>query len=117
MYGERRAWARSAVGIPRLLWRFIPLVALLSAALVACSGTASSPTIEISATVPPRITVEEVQARQKAGEKITFVDAREQSAWDAATIQIPGSIRVPPDQVAQHLQEIPKEGVIVTYCT
>ncbi len=108
---------RPIAGVSRTLWIFIPLVAVLSAALVACSGIASGPVSGVSDTVPQRITVAEIQARQKAGEKIIFVDAREQTAWEAARIQIPGSIRVPPDQVSQHLQEIPRDGVIVTYCT
>jgi hypothetical protein len=34
-----------------------------------------------------------------------------------AMIQPPGSIRVPPDDVAGHWQRIPKDRAVVTFCT
>ncbi len=66
---------------------------------------------------PKRISVAEVKAKQDAGVKITFLDARNPIAWGQADTKIPGAIRVPVDEVDQHLVEIPKEGLIVTYCT
>ena len=46
-----------------------------------------------------------------------FVDARSEKAWGKATDKIPGAIRVPPDQVAEHLAELPPGKSIVAYCT
>ncbi len=66
---------------------------------------------------PRRISVDEVSRRLDAGERVTFLDSRSEAAWEAADEQIPGSIRVPPDEVMEYLDEIPREGLIVPYCT
>jgi rhodanese-related sulfurtransferase len=66
---------------------------------------------------PARITLEEIEELQKKGEEIVFVDARASGAWRNAATQIPGSIRVPPDEVDKHLGDIPRDRLIVTYCT
>lgn len=66
---------------------------------------------------PDRVSTEEIKRRLDAGERIVFLDTRSDEAWAKADAQIPGSTRIPPDAVAQHLDEIPREGSIVTYCT
>ena len=72
---------------------------------------------------PQSITPQEVKQRMDAGESFVFVDARSPQAWDASDVKIPGAIRVPADQVQQHLGDIPDLGTIpdvhatVTYCT
>jgi rhodanese-related sulfurtransferase len=66
---------------------------------------------------PPRITKEEVKRRLDAGERIVFLDTRSAEAWSKAELQIPQSRRIPPDAVDQHLDEVPHNGLIVTYCT
>jgi rhodanese-related sulfurtransferase len=64
-----------------------------------------------------RVTAEEVKARVDRGEPILFVDSRSESAWSDSDVKIPGSIRVPPDEAAAHLGEVPHGRSIVTYCT
>jgi rhodanese-related sulfurtransferase len=64
-----------------------------------------------------RVTVDEVRARLDRGEPLAIVDARSADAWSKATSRIPGAIRVPPDDVAPHLEEIPRDRAVVTYCT
>jgi rhodanese-related sulfurtransferase len=64
-----------------------------------------------------RITVDEVRERLARGEPLTIVDARSADAWENAETQIPGSVRVPPDDVAGHVGQVPRERAIVTYCT
>jgi rhodanese-related sulfurtransferase len=66
---------------------------------------------------PDRVSKEELKRRLDAGEHVVFLDTRSDDAWTKADVQIPGSTRVPPDAVEQHLHKIPREGVIVTYCT
>lgn len=66
---------------------------------------------------PQRITRDEVKRRMDAGEPIVFLDTRSDDAWRKAEWQIPGSRRIPPDEVDQHLDELPHDGLIVTYCT
>ena len=66
---------------------------------------------------PDRISKEEVKRRLDAGERIVLLDTRSDDAWRKADTQIPGSRRISPDAVDQHLNEIPRDGLIVTYCT
>jgi rhodanese-related sulfurtransferase len=66
---------------------------------------------------PKRITAEEVKKRLDAGEAITFLDSRADDSWRTAELQLPKSIRVPPDAVEAHLDQIPRRGLIVPYCT
>jgi rhodanese-related sulfurtransferase len=64
-----------------------------------------------------RVTVDEVRARLDRGEPLLFVDARSADAWSKAQTQIPGSVRVPPDDVAGHVDGVPSGRSIITYCT
>ena len=65
---------------------------------------------------PTRISVAEAKAKFDRGGAV-FLDTRSAESWQQADQQIPGSIRVPPDAVAEHLAEIPRGRAIVTYCT
>jgi rhodanese-related sulfurtransferase len=64
-----------------------------------------------------RVTVDEVRMRMKKGEPFTFIDARNPKAWGEADKKLPGAVRVPADEVAKHLAEIPRDRAIITYCT
>jgi rhodanese-related sulfurtransferase len=64
-----------------------------------------------------RVTVDEIKERMKNGEPFTFIDARNSKDWNEADKKLPGAIRVPADEVANHFAEIPRDQVIVTYCT
>lgn len=64
-----------------------------------------------------RIMVDEVRTRLDRGEPLVFVDARSAESWGKAKSQIPGSVRVPPDDVADYVNGVPRGRAIVTYCT
>jgi rhodanese-related sulfurtransferase len=64
-----------------------------------------------------RITVDEVRERIDRGEQFTFVDSRNPTAWAESDKKLPNAIRVPADQLEQHLDEIPRDRTVVTYCT
>ena len=64
-----------------------------------------------------RITTDEVSERMERGEQFTFVDTRNPVAWGESDEKLPNAIRVPADEVAQHLNEIPKNRAVITYCT
>jgi len=64
-----------------------------------------------------RITAQDLKRRMDMHEPLTVLDTRAPDAWKTSDVQIPGSIRVPPDEVGQHLAEIPREGLVVAYCT
>ncbi len=64
-----------------------------------------------------RVTVDEVKERMDRGELFTFVDTRNPQAWSEADTKLPGALRITADAVAQHLDEIPRDRAVITYCT
>jgi rhodanese-related sulfurtransferase len=64
-----------------------------------------------------RITTDEMRERLDRGEQFTFVDTRNPTAWGESDKKLPNAIRVPADELAQHLNEIPKDRTVITYCT
>ncbi len=68
-------------------------------------------------TQPTRVTVDEVMERMNRGEELQFLDTRNPKAWSEADTKLPGAIRVPADEVEQHLTELKHDRTIITYCT
>jgi rhodanese-related sulfurtransferase len=53
----------------------------------------------------------------EAGEDFTLIDTRNPQAWAESPVIIPEAIRVPLDNVEENLSKIPKDKLIVAYCT
>ena len=51
------------------------------------------------------------------GDPIVFVDARNPIAWANSREKLPGAVRIPVDEVSQHLAELPPAALPITYCT
>jgi rhodanese-related sulfurtransferase len=66
---------------------------------------------------PRPISVADAKRRLDRREAVVFLDTRADDAWQKAELQIPESIRVPPDGVEAHFNDITREGLIVPYCT
>lgn len=66
---------------------------------------------------PTRVTVDEVKERMERGEQFVFLDTRNPKAWGESDSKLPGATRVSADEVEQHLEEIPQDRVVITYCT
>ncbi len=64
-----------------------------------------------------RITVDEVKQRLDRGEEFAFLDTRNPQAWAESLSKLPNAIRVPANELDQHLDEIPKDRTLITYCT
>ena len=64
-----------------------------------------------------RVTVDEVRERMERGEPFAFVDTRNPNAWGESDVKLPGAIRIPAGELEQHLDEIPNDRVVITYCT
>ena len=64
-----------------------------------------------------RVTVDEVKERMDRGEMFTFVDTRNPKAWAEAETKLPGAIRATAEDVEQHLDQIPRDRTVITYCT
>ncbi|HEX7254208.1 MAG TPA: rhodanese-like domain-containing protein [Thermoanaerobaculia bacterium] len=64
-----------------------------------------------------RVTPWEVEERLMRGEPIAFVDCRNPQAWSESSEKLPGAIRVPAGEVREHVDKIPRDRTIITYCT
>ena len=66
---------------------------------------------------PTPISVQDARKMLDHGNRVVFVDARNPVAWGAATEKLPDAIRIPVDEVDQHVSELPSSGTVITYCT
>jgi rhodanese-related sulfurtransferase len=66
---------------------------------------------------PTPVSAAEAKRMLDEGEPLTFVDARNPVAWKESRNKLPGAIRIPADEVDGHIDELPREGKVVTYCT
>jgi rhodanese-related sulfurtransferase len=53
----------------------------------------------------------------EAGGDFTLIDTRNPQAWAQSDVKLPEAIRLPLDQLDQHIHEIPNDKPIVAYCT
>jgi len=63
-----------------------------------------------------RVTVDEVRERLDRGEPLAFVDTRNATDWGESDKKAAGAIRVPSDKLLDHLEEIPRDRTVITYC-
>jgi 3-mercaptopyruvate sulfurtransferase SseA len=61
-----------------------------------------------------RVTIPEMEALVKAN-KAVVIDVRNQESYDAG--HIPGSKLIPSVDILNHLNELPKDKLIITYCS
>ena len=66
---------------------------------------------------PEPLSATNAKQMRDSGQPIVFVDARNPVAWGSSQQKLPGAIRIPVDEVRQHLGEIPRGATVVTYCT
>jgi sodium/hydrogen antiporter len=64
-----------------------------------------------------RIEPKDLAARLAGPNPPLLLDVRSRSSFDKDRVGIPGSVRVPPDEVDQWAAERPREQAIVAYCT
>jgi rhodanese-related sulfurtransferase len=64
-----------------------------------------------------RVTPDEVKQRMDRGEKFTFVDSRNPTAWGESDVKLPGAIRLTPDDAEKSADDLPRDRTIITYCT
>jgi rhodanese-related sulfurtransferase len=65
----------------------------------------------------PRITTEELSRLMESPEPPVVLDVRSRSSFERDRAQIPGSVRVLPDQVVEWASGQPRDWLIVAYCT
>ena len=62
----------------------------------------------------PRVTADELDTMMKNGQAI-IVDVRNQASFDQG--HIPGAKLIPAGEILNHLNELPRDKMIVTYCS
>ena len=62
----------------------------------------------------PRVTTAELETMMKEG-KAFVVDVRSQDSYDMG--HIPGSKLIPAGEILNHLNELPRDKMIITYCS
>ena len=66
---------------------------------------------------PIALTAAEAKGMLDRGDPIVFVDARNPIAWAESKQRLPGAVRVPVDEVTEHLKDLPAGATAITYCT
>ncbi len=64
-----------------------------------------------------RITIDEVKKRMDNSEPIIFIDTRNPHDWSESGVKLPGALRIHYSELEQHLDGLPHDRLIVTYCT
>ena len=64
-----------------------------------------------------RIGIDELRKRMQAGEDVVLIDTRNPQAWAQSDVMLPKAMRVLVDDLDKHVYEIPKDKLIVAYCT
>jgi 3-mercaptopyruvate sulfurtransferase SseA len=61
-----------------------------------------------------RVTIDELDKMMKSGQAIV-VDVRNQASYDLG--HIPGAKLIPAGEILNHINELPRDKMIVTYCS
>jgi len=108
----------------RLKFLISAMILVAAALLVACNAvdhvanTNTKPTSQGPDTVyadgARRVTIDEMEAMVKEG-KAVIIDVRNQAAYDLG--HIPGSRLIPAGEILNHISELPRDKMIITYCS
>lgn len=63
-----------------------------------------------------RITPEKAKAMVESGQAL-FLDVVASSVYPLMHLAIAGAIRIPPEELADRVDELPRTTTIITYCT
>jgi rhodanese-related sulfurtransferase len=66
---------------------------------------------------PTPVSAAEAKQMLDRGERVVFVDARNPVAWGSSTVKLPGAIRIPVDEVDEHVGEVARDATAISYCT
>ena len=103
----------------RLKFAFSFLILATAVILISCynADIAKKPSFTPNTNYPDkigRVTIDELETLMKNGE-VFVADVRNQSMFDAG--HIPGAKLIPVGEVANRVNEFPRDKLIVTYCS
>jgi 3-mercaptopyruvate sulfurtransferase SseA len=104
---------------------YFALIALAAVVFAACNAVdhtvssnskpAASPGSDtVYADGARRVTVDEMDTMVKNGQAV-IVDVRNQASYDLG--HIPGAKLIPAGEILNHLNELPRDKMIITYCS
>jgi 3-mercaptopyruvate sulfurtransferase SseA len=107
----------------RLKFLSSAMILVATAILAACNANDHSAFIDKKTASGPdtvyadgarRVTIAELEAMMKDGTAVV-VDVRNQASYDLG--HIPGSRLIPAGEILNHINELPRDKTIVTYCS
>jgi 3-mercaptopyruvate sulfurtransferase SseA len=107
----------------RLKFLFSVLILATAVILISCNSVDKVANTNVAKPAAPdvtyadgarRITIDELDAMMKSGEAFV-VDVRNQASYDIG--HIPGSKLIPVGEIANRINELPRDKMIVTYCS
>ena len=63
-----------------------------------------------------RISAAEAKRQVDASVAI-MLDVVAPGVWEQLDVAVPGAVRIPPDQVADRVGDLPRERTLIAYCT
>lgn len=81
------------------------------------NGDPDTPPVKTADVAKDRITIQQLKEKMDANEEVIILDVRSKYAWESSSIKIKGAIRVDPEQVEAGTKSLPKDKLIVAYCT
>ena len=64
-----------------------------------------------------RITSAKLKKMMDSGQPVLIIDTRSPSAWRESNVKLPGALRIYVDNLEKHLDKLPHDRQIITYCT
>jgi rhodanese-related sulfurtransferase len=64
-----------------------------------------------------RITPAQLRKRIDSGQPVLIIDTRSLEAWKKSNVKLPGARRIYVDNLEKHLDKLPRDRQIITYCT
>ena len=64
-----------------------------------------------------RITIRQLKRMMDAKEDVVIIDTRDGSAYVGSTVKIKGAIHITFNELEAKMKDLPKNKLIVTYCT
>jgi rhodanese-related sulfurtransferase len=64
-----------------------------------------------------RITSAKLKKMMDSGQPVLIIDTRSPSAWRESNVKLPGARRIYVDNLEKHLDKLPRDRQIITYCT
>jgi 3-mercaptopyruvate sulfurtransferase SseA len=104
---------------------YLALIVLVAGILAACNAVDRSANTNTKPAQLPgsdtvyadgarRVTADELDTMMKNGQAVV-IDVRNQASYDMG--HIPGSKLIPAGEILNHVNELPRDKVIVTYCS